>query len=302
MIELEAIEFRSPIAEIEIFKQKIQVLLSPVWQRRFNALWNFVSIGGVRSGTFDQAPVSPQIGTQFFVTSPYFHMVFWDGTQWQFADGGNGFIADFPAAPTAGGWQLCDGSPTTYLVLGATLSEGTYTTKALTGHYRKSVTSGADVLAAAIAPAFTGTPAILTGSVAAPVFTGTPAVLTGSVAAPTFTGNAATLTGSVSAPTFSGNAVAAASTNATPHLVAVDVITGVSPVTTATGTNSAPTLTMNSYTPTGSNSVPVLTMNSYTPAGTNDAPALTMNAYTPAGTIAATAQPASYKALSFYRR
>ncbi len=60
------------------------------------------------------------------------------------------------------------------------------------------------------------------------------------------TGGAKTVAaaGTVSAPTFTGNAVAAASTAATPDLVAADVTAaGVSPVTTATGTVSAPTFT-----------------------------------------------------------
>lgn len=60
------------------------------------------------------------------------------------------------------------------------------------------------------------------------------------------TGGAKTVasSGTVSAPTFTGDPVAAATTTATPDLVAPDVTgTGVSPVTTATGTVSAPTYT-----------------------------------------------------------
>ncbi len=55
--------------------------------------------------------------------------------------------------------------------------------------------------------------------------------------------------------------------------------TGGSGTLTATGSVTAPTLTMNSYTPAGTNGTVA-----FTPAGTNSAPALTMNSYTPAGT------------------
>lgn len=55
---------------------------------------------------------------------------------------------------------------------------------------------------------------------------------------------AGTPSGTNSAPIFTGDAVAAATTNATPDLVAADISgAGVSPVTTATGTVTAPVFT-----------------------------------------------------------
>jgi len=50
----------------------------------------------------------------------------------------------------------------------------------------------------------------------------------------------------------------------------------------ATGTISAPTLTMDSYTPAGTNAAPTLTMDSYTPAGSVAAPTISVAAGTPA--------------------
>ena len=231
----------------------------------------------------------------------YLHRLRWTGTAFQFTCCDSAELIDTPLAKTGTQWVLCDGSITDYLAVGAVLTTPAYTTKNLSGHYRKSVTAGADVTTAAIAPVFTGTPAVLTGSVTAPVFTGTPAVLTGSVAAPTFTGTPSVLTGTVASNSFTvvGTLdVTAAGVTAS--------LTSFNGTVLAAGNNTVntpnPTLTMNSYTPAGTNSAPALTMNSYTPAGTNSVPALTMDSYTPAGTVAATAEPAAYKVLTYFRR
>lgn len=118
------------------------------------------------------------------------------------------------------------------------------------------------------APAFSGT----MGSTAS-ISAGTPG---GTVAAPVFTGNAATLTGGVSAPIFSGSAAG---------LVANTALGGDNAVAhpyTPSGTNSAPTLTMDSYTPAGSNGAPAFTgagmtahLHSFTATGAVAAPAFT---------------------------
>ncbi len=105
-----------------------------------------------------------------------------------------------------------------------------------------------------------------TGTNGIPVFTG---ISTGTssdsagtpagVVAATFSGTAATLTGSVAAPTFSG----------TPGTTGND---------SGSGTqvdNDTPAVFVAAHTHT----------HSFTPAGTNSAPALTMNAYTPTGSI-----------------
>lgn len=89
--------------------------------------------------------------------SDFSHRLQWSGSAWAFAEGDDGsfYFVDTPGAvPTGGVWQLCDGSTVTYLKADGTT--GSYTTKNLTGHYRKSVTSGGDATASAIAPGITG--------------------------------------------------------------------------------------------------------------------------------------------------
>lgn len=59
------------------------------------------------------------------------HFVLWTGTVWKFApgDGGNGFFSARPLAPQEGGWALCDGSVTSYVVVGgASLTTANFTT------------------------------------------------------------------------------------------------------------------------------------------------------------------------------
>lgn len=84
----------------------------------------------------------------------YGHAVRWTGTIWQFAPGdtGNGFISDRMFAPQEVGWQLCDGTVSTYLVVGgATLTTAALATPNLTGTaaYRKSAAAYTGVINAA---------------------------------------------------------------------------------------------------------------------------------------------------------
>jgi len=178
-----------------------------------------------------------------FGVSVYNHRLRWTGTAFEFAPGdcGSHYFAERPGVPQETGWQLCDGTVTSYLVVGAVLSAAAFTTpNEVAGTFHKSIAAYTGSIDAAIAPTLTGTPAVLTGTVTAPVFTGTPAVLTGTVAAIGATATAALTSAN------------AAGQNTADNL----------------HTHPAPALTMNSYTPAGTNSVPVLTMNSYTPAGT----------------------------------
>lgn len=80
------------------------------------------------------------------------HRLQWSGSALGFASGddGSNYFIDAPSAPEGKVVQLCNGSDTTYLKADGTL--GSYTTKNLTGHYRKSVTSGADATHVATAP------------------------------------------------------------------------------------------------------------------------------------------------------
>jgi hypothetical protein len=66
--------------------------------------------------------------------SDYKHALRWSGTAWEFFGGSNNnFFIDTPAAPQSGLWQLCDGTVTKYLTLGATLTETSFTTPNLAG-------------------------------------------------------------------------------------------------------------------------------------------------------------------------
>lgn len=76
--------------------------------------------------------------------SDYKHVVRWTGSAWEFfGDSSNGFFADFAIVPQAGSWQLCDGTTTTYLTLGATLTETSFATPNLTGSPAYKKTAGA---------------------------------------------------------------------------------------------------------------------------------------------------------------
>jgi hypothetical protein len=66
----------------------------------------------------------------------YGHRVRWTGSVWEWAPGdpGNDYFAFFRAAPTANGWQVCDGSTVARLVIGgATLTTSNVTLPNLSG-------------------------------------------------------------------------------------------------------------------------------------------------------------------------
>lgn len=188
--------------------------------RNTGTVWKYVA------GTYtDTLANIPTLGTDdaglLFGVSDYAHLLKWSGTAWGWGPGdpGSGMMTVFEIDPGTG-WHLYDGTVgVTYLKSDGTT--GTVTLPDLTG-------SGA---AAAFIEA--GSPNSGPTAAVAPTFTGS--------SVNTSADSAGTPAGANSAPTFTGNPVAAASTNATPHLVAPDVTgTGVSPVTTATGTVSAP--------------------------------------------------------------
>ena len=132
------------------------------WQRWLSALQQVATSGAINSGTFSAAGMAGVAGSMFFVGSPYFHLMISDGTNWQFADGGNNFIADRPAATNLNGWQVCDGTTINYLVAGTpALSIASFTTPNLKAN-PSVVLSGTAYTGAinpATAPIFTGTPA-----------------------------------------------------------------------------------------------------------------------------------------------
>jgi hypothetical protein len=94
----------------------------------------------------------------------FLHRLRWSGSALDFAEGdhGSNYFIDAPAAPLGKLVQLCDGTATTYLKGDGTT--GSYTTKNLTGHFRRSVTSGADNLAAAVAPGISGSVSSVTAT------------------------------------------------------------------------------------------------------------------------------------------
>lgn len=128
----------------------------------------------------------------------YNHFVRWTGATWQFFGGdvGNKFRRDFMGAPQELGWQLCDGTVTDYLTLGATLTVTAVTTPNLTGtpSFHKSIAAYTGALEAAIAPSLSGS----TGSAGTTVSgtTGTESAHTHGV---TLTLGAATVTNNASA-------------------------------------------------------------------------------------------------------
>lgn len=89
-------------------------------------------------GGFD-TPLTQGDAGALFAVSDYNHVVRWTGSIFEFAAGdpGNGFYAAFAFAPVlTGGWQLCDGSATTYLVVGGpALQTAVFVTPVLANTY-----------------------------------------------------------------------------------------------------------------------------------------------------------------------
>ena len=159
------------------------------------------------------------------VLTDFNHRLRWTGAAWDFAPGdvGGRFITGFVGAPPGGGWQLCDGTATSFLNANGTTTA--FTTPNLTGHYCKfaaayvataAVSGDTGITVATNQAASAGTPS---GTNSSPTFLGdsvntgpesaTQAVFTG--AGTTVTGSphvhSVTPTGAVSAPTFTGNAL-----------------------------------------------------------------------------------------------
>jgi hypothetical protein len=91
----------------------------------------------------------------------YGHLVRWTGSVWEFAPGdvGNKFLRMFFGAPQEVGWQLCDGSATTYLVVGgATLTTAAFTTPniSVSTAFIKTIAAYTGTINSAIAPGISG--------------------------------------------------------------------------------------------------------------------------------------------------
>ena len=206
----------------------------------------------------------------FVFVTDYVHMLYWNGTTSVFCGDQSGLIHWAQSDPGTG-YQLCDGSTVNRLNADGTITSVTVP-DATTAWFLEGglVNSGPT---AALAPLFTGTPATLTGTVSAPTLSINNFTPSGIVTAPVFTGTAATITTN----TFTPIALATAA------------------MTTLDGSAT-------SYTPSGSNSAPAFLGSAGAVTGTASAPTLTMNSYTPAGTVDATGEPRKLVRRPYYRR
>lgn len=101
-------------------------------------------------------------GLEFLVLD-FGHRMRWTGSVWEFAAGdcGNNFFRASPSAPQGTGWQLCDGTVTSYLVAGASLTTAPFTTPNIAGNpaYLKGAAAYSGAIQAAIAAAISGSTA-----------------------------------------------------------------------------------------------------------------------------------------------
>lgn len=169
------------------------------------------------------------VGFLFYENAAYAHQLQWNVSAWQrgpWDEEHSDTFHSFGSVPTDLGWQACDGTVgVTYLKYDGTTGTRTVPNLNATAAFEKGGGAYSSTITAKVVP--TSNALTFTGSSA-----NTSAV------------SAGTPSGTNSAPIFTGDAVAAATTNATPDLVAEDTTgTGVSPVTTATGTVSAPAFT-----------------------------------------------------------
>lgn len=129
---------------------------------------NFGAIGANRKliaqDVFANAPNTLGTNDQGFLyyITDFAHLVYWTGAVWIFAPGDvqNGFFQDFAITPQGSGWQLCDGTVTTYLVVGgANLATANFTTPNLIGTpaYRKAAAAYTGTINAASGSTGTGT-------------------------------------------------------------------------------------------------------------------------------------------------
>lgn len=206
----------------------------------------------------------------FVFVTDYVHMLYWDGTTSVFCGDQSGLIHWAQSDPGTG-YQLCDGSTVNRLNADGTITSVTVP-DATTAWFLEGglVNSGPT---AALAP----------------LFTGMPATLTGTVSAPTLSINNFTPAGIVTAPVFTGTAAAITTNTFTPIALATAAMT------TLDGSAT-------SYTPSGSNSAPSFLGFTGAVTGTASAPTLTMNSYTPAGTVSATGEPRKLVRRPYYRR
>src|SRR3990167_6337687 len=112
---------------------------------------------GMFSAAFGSRPTDLGTNDTNFLlwVSVYNHIMKWGGTAWVFTDSPGGYIESRAIAPpVATGYQLCDGTATTYLAIsGADLAETAFTTTdentAPAGVYHESIAAYTGVINAA---------------------------------------------------------------------------------------------------------------------------------------------------------
>lgn len=149
------------------------------WETDRTVLYVVTETAGVRSWTyaagmyqsaFASRPTDLGLSDAGFLYMPgtYLHICRWSGAAWAIPDGGGGYIVDAVAALGAG-WQLCDGTATTYLTIsGADLAETAFTTpdenSGVAGVYHESIAAYTGTINAATAPGISGSVANTTAT------------------------------------------------------------------------------------------------------------------------------------------
>lgn len=131
---------------------------------KINAIDDRVTPLTESTGTLAEQPTLSTGDSGFiYNVTDYSHRVRWDGSVWGWAPGdpGNDYIALMRGVPQGNGWQLCDGTATTFLAIGgASLTTTAFTTPNLNGtpSYPK-LGSAYAAIAAATAPGISGSTA-----------------------------------------------------------------------------------------------------------------------------------------------
>ncbi len=156
----------SPVGTL--FWETDRTVLYAVENQSGTLAWKYAA--GMYNATYANRPTD--LGTNdagfLYFPSVYIHICRWSGAGWGITDGGGGWIADCVVNPGAG-WQLCDGTATTYLALsGADLAETAFTTPdentAPAGVYHKSIAAYSGTINAATAGAISGSTANTTAT------------------------------------------------------------------------------------------------------------------------------------------
>lgn len=141
----------------------------PVWLQYFldelaqltSLTTTVASVPGVNNFTVATQPaLGPADAGYLLWLTDYKHLLRWMGATWEFFAGDdNAYFIERPVVPQTGLWQLCDGTATKYLTLGATLTETSFTTPNLTATpaYLKAAAAYTGVINAASGVTGTGT-------------------------------------------------------------------------------------------------------------------------------------------------